>query len=247
MIESLRLYAGGSVLRCVSERLRCGSKRVGEQARIAAACAACLLLVACTPQTALVASVLQEPMIALLGQLERVDDRNLRRVLEHERAGRWEELARLATQHIAKDPANADWWLVKGYALERLGQAARAAEAYGEAVRLEPDQAAGWHLLAQAHRSAGEPRRAVAVLNQALLAARDPTATYFLLGESYRDLERYEDAARAYGEALARERRFAPAWFGLSQAQAKLGRTAEARTARAELERLDPTLAARLP
>jgi tetratricopeptide (TPR) repeat protein len=191
--------------------------------------------------------VLQGPMISLLGQLQRVEDRNLKEVLALEQAGRWDELTRLADAHLAKSPRIADWWLIKGYAHSELAQHAVAAEAFAEAVRLEPDSAIGWNLLGQSYRAAGEPQRAVNALNGALLALRETTMTLFLLAESYSDLQRYRDAAGAYREVLARDPGFAPAWFGLGRAYGELGEVKRVREVRAQLEQLDPALASRLP
>jgi tetratricopeptide (TPR) repeat protein len=206
-----------------------------------------LALGACSPQAALLSYLIPEGTFStLLGNLEKVTDDNRRRIVELERAGRWDELARLADQNLAKDASNAEWWLVSGYARSQLGEHRAAVKAYGEAVRLEPDSAAGWNLLAQSHRAAGDSQRAVVVLNNALLALRDAPVTVYLLGESYSDLGRFDSALTAYQQALAIEADFPAAWFGLARAYGKLGRPGEAREARARLEKLDPAMAKRL-
>src|SRR5215210_4637970 len=84
-------------------------------------------------------------------------------------AGRWDELAKLGEESVAKEPFNADWWLILGYARSQLGAHDAAAKAYGEALRFEPDNHAAWNLLAQSHRARGDSQRAVIVLNNALL------------------------------------------------------------------------------
>jgi tetratricopeptide (TPR) repeat protein len=206
----------------------------------------CLVLNACTPQASLIASLLPGPLSMLLGNLQRVDDRNLRRVAELERSGQWEELVRVADEHVKKQPSNTDWWLLKGYAHAQLAQHATAAEAFTEAVRLEPDNAPGWHLLAQAYRGAGQPGRAVNALNRGLLGLRDTTVALYLLGESYSDLKRYSDAVQSYRAAVERDPGFAAAWLGLTRAYTAMGRSDEARAARAQVERLDPKLAQQL-
>lgn len=205
------------------------------------------LLAACTPQQALIASLIPDGTLAtVLGNFERVSDENRRRVAELDARRDWKGLADFADANLAKDRRNADWWLVAGYARTQLNQHVAAAKAYGEAVSIEPDNPAAWHLLAQSHRAAGEPARAINVLNNALLALRHPPLTYYLLGESYGDLGRHADAASAYGEALKIERNFPAAWFSLSKSYRKLGRMAEAREAERALEKLDAKLAQRL-
>lgn len=212
-----------------------------------AALACVLLASACTPKGMLLSALLpQNTVNIVLGNLERVPDENRRRVAELEKAGRWPELASLAEAELSKDRANADWWLIAGYANSRSGKHHRAAEAYNEVVRLEPDNAAGWHLLAQSHRAAGEPERAVRVLERARYALRDSPLTPYLLGESYSDLKRYDLAVPAYRDALRIEERFPAAWFALAMSYARLGRTGEAREAGLRLEKLDPAAAERL-
>jgi tetratricopeptide (TPR) repeat protein len=202
---------------------------------------------ACTPQAALIASLVPDGTLGvLLGNLEHVSHANRERVVALERRGAWKELAAFAGSELGKDPANADWWLIAGYARSQMREHAAAAEAYAQVIRLEPDNPAGWHLLAQTHRAAGEPHRAVNALNNAVAALRDSALTWYLLGESYSDLKRYAEAAAAYESALKIEQRFPAAWFALGSAYLRLGRGADARAAAAQLEKLDPKLAARL-
>ena len=215
--------------------------------RLIAALAFVLIAPACTPKAALLSALLpQNTVNIMLGNLERVPEGNRRRVAELEKAGRWSELAALAEAELSKDRANADWWLIAGYADSQLGRHERAAGAYNEVVRLEPDNAAGWHLLAQSHRAAGAPERAVRVLERARYALRDSPLTPYLLGESYSDLGRYDLAVPAYRDALKIEERFPAAWSALAMSYARLGRTGEAREAASRLEKLDPAAAQRL-
>lgn len=205
------------------------------------------LLCACTPQQALIANLMPtSAALTLLGNLQAVGTDNRKRVVELDRAGRWDELAKLAEENLKKTRASHDWWLVKGYALGQSGDHGGAATAYGEAVRTEPDSAIAWNMLAQSHRAAGDPRRAVVVLERAMLAVRDVSTTPYLLGESYSDIGRHDEAATAYRQALAVDQKLGAAWLGLSRAYTSLGRDADAREARRMLERIDPRLAREL-
>jgi tetratricopeptide (TPR) repeat protein len=215
--------------------------------RVALTAAAIVLaLTACTTAGILASLVPDGTTAMLLGNLEKVSEVNRRRVAELERATRWDDLAKLAEENIAKDGYNADWWLVLGYARSSAGAHEAAAKAYGEAVRLEPDNESAWNLLAQSHRARGDSRRALGVLNNALLALREVPVTVYLLAESYSDLGRYAEARAAYEKSLSMEPQFAAAWFGLARAYERLGLTKEAKEARAKLAKLDPQLAARL-
>ena len=205
------------------------------------------MLGACTPQAALIASLIpQGTLHTLMGNLERVSDTNRVRVAELERNGRWSELAKFAETNLDRDRSNADWWLIAGYARSQLAEHAAAGEAFSQVIRLEPDNPGGWHLLAQSYRARGEPQRAVNTLNNALLALRDSPLTFYLLGESYTDLRHHEQAAAAYEGALKIDPQYTAAWLALALTYTRLGRTADASAAAARLEKLDPQLARRL-
>ena len=216
-------------------------------ARRLIAIALCGWLAACTPQAAVLMSMLPAGTASvLMSHLERVEDTNRTKVAELEARGDWEGLLRLADENLAKDASITDWWMVAGYANTRLERHERAAECYGQVVRLEPDEPAGWHLLAQSYREMKQPQRAVAVLGRALLVLRDSPVTHFMLGESYGDLGRFPAAAAAYRQALRVAPKFAQAWYRLGHAELQNGRVTEAEQAVRALEQLDPQLAAAL-
>ena len=215
--------------------------------RFLAAVTSAATLAACTPQQALVASLIPAGAVGtMLGNLERVSADNYKRVVELETRRDWQGLASFADANLAKDRLNTDWMLIAGYARTQQGEHREAAKIYAEAARLEPDNATAWHLLAQSYRASGEPDRAVNVLNNARLAQRNPALTHYLLGESYGDLGRYAEAAAAYHEAVKIEQRFPAAWLSLAKTYRKLGRTTQAREAELQLEKIDPKLAQRL-
>ncbi|HEX2825480.1 MAG TPA: tetratricopeptide repeat protein [Burkholderiales bacterium] len=204
-------------------------------------------LAACTPQQALVASLMPTSAAStLVGNTQRVSSENRRRIAELDTAGRWDELARFADENIKKDSFTTEWWIVKGYALTQAGDHRGAIAAYSEAVRMEPDSGMAWNNLAQAYRSSGDPQRAVVVLERAMLAVRDSPSTPYLLGESYSDIRRYDDAAAAYRQAVSMDPKLALAWFGLARAYTRLGKDRDALEARRTLEKLDPKLALKL-
>jgi tetratricopeptide (TPR) repeat protein len=182
----------------------------------------------------------------VLGNLERVEDQNRKRVIELEGRKDWDALARLAGENLAKDRNNSDWWIVAGYAHAQAGRHARAIECYSEVVRLVPDEMLGWSLLAQSYRDARQPARAVQALNQAHLVRGGTAETWFLLGESYFDLDRDQPAVAAYQEALQLNRGMARAWFGLGRSYARLGRQAEFEQVLTSLAQLDAVLAQQL-
>ncbi|MBI1964788.1 MAG: tetratricopeptide repeat protein [Betaproteobacteria bacterium] len=204
-------------------------------------------LAGCTPQAALVSSLLPDGTVStLLSHLEREEDGNRRKVVELEGRRDWDGLAKFAEEHLAKDRHNADWWFVAGYAHTQAGRHSRAVESYDELLRLAPDDMLVWNLLAQSYRAAGRPQRAVQTLNNALRLRQEAPESWFLLGESYSDLSRHDQAAAAYRGAVKLQPGFAQAWVGLGQAQARLGRLADFNETVRTLEKLDPKAAAEL-
>ena len=202
------------------------------------------VLLGCTPAGQLLMAVIPDGTIStLLGNLERVDDTNRRRVSELEQAADWEALAKFADDNIAKERSNASWWLVAGYANSRQKKHERAIECFREMVRLEPDAPDGWNMLAQEHRASGDSQRAVEVLTRALTAVRDSALTLTLLGESYSDLGRFELAARSYRQALDIDGGIALAWIGLARSHIKTGRITEAESIARSVEKSNPLLA----
>ncbi len=204
-------------------------------------------LSACTPQMALISSLIPDgTMSVLLSHLEKEEEGNRKRILELEARKDWDGIAKFAEENLAKDRNNADWWFVAGYAHSEAGRNQRAIECFSEMVRLAPDDMLGSSSLAQSYRNAKQPLRAVQTLNNAHRARKGTPATYFLLGECYSDLDRDLPAAAAYREAIQLDGEFAKAWFGLGRASARLGRTADYEAALKTLGKLNPALAKEL-
>jgi len=208
---------------------------------------ALLALTACTPHSALLMSALPDGTVSvLLSHLQGMGDDNRKRVADLEARKDWDGLVKLAGENLARDPNNADWWTVAGFAHSQAGRHALAIQCFSDVVRLSPDEMLGWSLLAQSYRDVKEPARAVQTLNNAHRVRGGSAETWFLLGESYSDLNRDAAAESAYREALGFNRDFAQAWFGLGRVYARLGRTADFDQALKSLARLDTALADQL-
>jgi len=206
-----------------------------------------LALLACTPHTAALFSLLPDGTIPiLLSHVQGMDESNQKRVAELEARKDWEGLTKLAEENLARDRHISEWWIVAGYAHSQAGRHQRASECYGEVVRLAPDEMLGWNLLAQSYRDAKQPLRAVQTLTNAHRVRQGTAESWFLLGESYSDLDRDLPAASAYREAVQQNGEFARAWFGLGRAYARLGRRAEFEQALKILEQLNAPLAKEL-
>ena len=204
-------------------------------------------LLGCTVAQSLLLSALPDGTTSiLLSHLQGMEEGNRKRVADLEARKDWDGLVKLAGENLARDPNNADWWTVAGFAHSQAGRHALAIQCFSDVVRLSPDEMLGWSLLAQSYRDVKEPARAVQTLNNAHRVRGGSAETWFLLGESYSDLNRDVAAESAYREALGFNRDFAQAWFGLGRVYARLGRTADFDQALKSLARLDTALADQL-
>jgi tetratricopeptide (TPR) repeat protein len=216
--------------------------------RLAAGMILAVSLAAClSPQAGLLLGLLPEDTFAtLLTNLRGVSEPNREKLAALERRGDWRGIAEFAQAERRRDPHNADWWLVSGYAYSQLGEYQRAADEFQQAVRLGPEDITAWNLLAQSQRSLGQPERAVRTLEAALRVSQDSAMTWYLLGESYSDLKRPERAVGYYERAVEREPKFAEAVYGLGVAYARLGRKREFDATLRYLQKLDPPAAEKL-
>lgn len=205
------------------------------------------VLAACSHPAAMILSLLPDGTFStLLSHMETVTDKNRATLAELEKKGDWRGIAEYAAVNLTKDPQNADWWIVRGFAYAQLKEFPRAAECFQEAVRAQPTEMDGWHLLAESYRAMKQPDRAVRTLDAALRINEEFAMTWFLLGESHHDLNRYDRAAQAYQQAINRDPRFVDAWYGLTVTNYRMGRKRETEEALAGLRRLDPQLAERV-
>jgi tetratricopeptide (TPR) repeat protein len=209
---------------------------------LALAVAGCL-----SPEAALLWNLIPEgTFTTLLTNMRGVSEPNRERLAALEQKGDWQGIVEFAQANARRDPHNADWWVVSGYAYTRLGQNARAAEHFQQALRLSPEDITAWNLLAQAYRSLGQPERAIRTLDNALRVTQDSAMTWYLLGESYTDLKRPDRAVGFYEKAVEREPKFAQAVYGLGVSYARLGRRVEFDATVQHLKKLDPQAAERL-
>lgn len=183
-----------------------------------------------SPQTSLILSLLPDSLFpTLLRNLEGVNEPTRAKLGELEKKGDWKGIIALAQQSLEKDPNNADWYTILGFAHSQLGDYPRAAEAFQRAIRLEPDEIQAWNLLAQAQRSMGQPERAVQTLDQAMRINQNQVSpiTYYLLGESFVDLKRPDRAVGYYEQAIASRPSFVEALYRAGLAYAYLGRKSD--------------------
>jgi tetratricopeptide (TPR) repeat protein len=224
------------------------SPRAGSQRRLVAAATLFLALAGCaSPYASLLMAMIPDgTFTTLLKNMQGVSMPNQERLAALEQKGDWAGIVQFAQESLQRDPHNADWWVIMGYAYSQQQQYQRAADAFQQAIRIEPQDITSWNLLAQAQRSLKQPERAIRTLDNALRINRDSPMTYYLLGESFSDLKRPERAVGFYEEAVQRDPKFGEAVYGLGVAYARLGRKIEFDATVDLLKKLDPKAAQQL-
>jgi tetratricopeptide (TPR) repeat protein len=207
-----------------------------------------LALAGCiSPQASALLGLLPEgTFTTLLNNMRGVSEPNRERLAALEEKGDWNGIAEFAQAQRGRDPHNADWWVISGYAYSQLARYEQAAEHFRQAVRISPEDITGWNLLAQSYRSLRQPERAIRTLEAALRMTQDSAMTWYLLGESYTDLQRPERAVGFYERAVEREPKFAEAVYALGVTYARLGRKTEFDATVQLLKKLDPQAAQKL-
>jgi tetratricopeptide (TPR) repeat protein len=213
-----------------------------------AAAALCLALSGCmSPYASLALALIPDgTFTTLLKNMQGVSRPNQERLAALEQKGDWNGILQFAQENLQRDPHNADWWIITGYAHSQLKQYQRAADSFQRAIQLEPQDITSWNLLAQSQRSLGQPERAIRTLDNALRVNRDSPMTYYLIGESFSDLKRPERAVGFYEEAIQRNPKFPEAVYGLGVAYAQLGRKTDFEATVDLLKKMDPKAAERL-
>ncbi len=223
------------------------SPGTGWRRRVGAALLGLALASCLSPQSSLLLALLPDgTFTTLLKNMQGVSTPNREKLAALEQKGDWAGVVQFAHENIQRDPHNADWWIISGYAYSQLQQYQRAADSFQQAIRIEPQEITSWNLLAQAQRSLGQPERAIRTLDNALRINRDSPMTYYLLGESFSDLKRPDRAVGFYEEAVQRNPQFGEAVYGLGVAYAQLGRKTEFDATVELLQKINPQAANRL-
>lgn len=209
---------------------------------LALALAGCL-----SPQASLLLALIPDGTFpTLLKNLQGVSEPNREKLAALDKKGDWAGVVQLARESLQRDPHNADWYVIIGYAYSQLAEYQRAADSFQQAIRIEPQDIDSWNLLGQAYRALGQPERAIRALDSALRINRDSPVTYYLIGQSFIDLKRPDRAVGFLEEAVQRNPQFTEAMFALGVAYAQLGRKTEFEATVDLLGKYDPKAAQQL-
>ena len=89
----------------------------------------------------------------------------------------WAGLLEFAQKKIDSDPANADWWIQKGWATQRLRDFANAEAAFKQAIKLQPSSYIATNELGVLYNAQGKHREALDQYLAALKIKPDSTVS----------------------------------------------------------------------
>ena len=110
----------------------------------------------------------------------------------------WEGLHAHARKGVNAQPENATAWFNLGKAYDKLGQWAKAVDAYQQALRLNPEDAVAWSNLGKAHGELNQWAKAVEALQQALRLNPENAAMWANLGLAYAEMGRRDQVMEVY-------------------------------------------------
>jgi adenylate cyclase len=153
-----------------------------------------------------------------------------------------ERAGKLAQQAITLNKSLPEAHMVLGSFYGWQKQHDRAIAEAERAIVLDPSGAEWYVFLGGMLSAAGRPEEGIKVVERAMrLNPRFPLGYLMNLGFAYRVAGRYEEAIATAKQMLARQPNFPPAYFMLAFSYAQLDRLEEARSAGAELQRLNPS------
>jgi tetratricopeptide (TPR) repeat protein len=140
---------------------------------------------------------------------------------------------------LATDPNDARAYSVRGRALMRRREFAKAADALSHAVQLQPDIETSYSLgiCLLATKDAKDKERAAAVFQQMIALAGDSGSLHVLFGRAYRDAEDMPDAIRELQRAIQLDPKTPHAHYFLGLARLSLNEWKPTPEAKAELQK----------
>jgi tetratricopeptide (TPR) repeat protein len=148
--------------------------------------------------------------------------------IEHHKAGRLAEAARLYEDILEVEPHHVDALHMRGLIAWQHGKPERAVELIGQALTLSPDFAEAHCNLGNALQAQGRLEEAEAAFRKALELQPGFAEAHYNLGNTLLAAEKHEDAVAAYRQALALKPDHVPAMENLGEAFLRLGGLDEA-------------------
>lgn len=168
----------------------------------------------------------------------------LNKVIELESSKNWPAMLEHSLRWTKAQPGSGDAWFSLGNAYVKVGQTAKAIEAYQQALRIDAEYSYAWNNLGLAFAKAGQPAKAIEAFQQALRIDPEYANAWNNLGTAYDETSQPDKAIEAYQQALRINPENANAWYNLGKAYYETGQPAKVIEALQQDLRINPEHAA---
>jgi tetratricopeptide (TPR) repeat protein len=158
-------------------------------------------------------------------------------------SGKIEAAKQNAQRAIDLDSRLAAAWMVRGRAMDLIGNPREALSDYLRALNYSPKDRAISLVIAQWYLTQRQPERALQTLQTVMEGCspnEEPTQTLLLLGQAYVALGRYNEGVETLALAAQRDKPTPEALFRLGEAQMLAGRPAAAAVAAQQALAIQP-------
>ena len=144
---------------------------------------------------------------------------------------------------LTVNPASAQHWNGKGYALLKLQRYPEAIPAFETATRLQPDLVAAWVNLGEAYLRAKQLGKAITTLEQALKLAPKAVDAQLFISQAYAGSGQTAKAKVQLSLLVRQAPNFAPAWGLMTVVSLSQGNQPDALEAYTKLKLINPVMA----
>ena len=149
-----------------------------------------------------------EPQLVPISQIKNTNSANpsqkeLSRLLEHYKNGRFVEAEKLALSITQEFPEHPFGWKVLGVVLKQIGRISGSLSATQKSVYLEPQDFESHSNLGNTLKELGRSDEAEASFKQAIALKPDHADAYYNLGNTFKELGRLNEAEASYTQAIA--------------------------------------------
>jgi len=152
----------------------------------------------------------------------------------------WPAMERHARRWTQAQPRNSAAWFSLGIANARVGQPAKAIEAYQQALRINPKDDGAWNNLGFDYDKVGQLAKAIEAFQKALRINLENAVAWNNLGSTYGKAGQTAKGIEAFQKALRINPEYASAWYNLGIAYKNNDQTAKAIEAYQQSIRINP-------
>lgn len=165
------------------------------------------------------------------------------RAIELEANEGWAALLKHAQRWTQDRPSDDLAWFYLGIAHEKIGETAKAIDAYRQAVHINPEFAGGWGQLGDAYARNDQMTGAIEAYRQVVRINPGYVGGWYALSHAYERAGQMAHAIDAIQQRIRIDPRDASGWYALGSKYSTAGQTANAISAYQQAVRINPDFA----